>query len=249
MENLNNTLIAYQISMNDDGKVNYSTLGEKRTFRIPIRFRKRNIQSGDIVFLKYKNEFYIVDKTIKTAYEENKDLLPIMIFEKNRKCIKGFILKKTFNRKNEYDYSLEDKQYSWYILNHKKVKNLEIEDIVLTQDEKKVLVTDIFYSEDQFLKPIRKKLYKPKYSIINTSSDDEKLKLKGQRLKTLRKELKISQKDLASELYVSPSKISKMENGNSDLDEGQIELLNKKFSVNKYWIDKGFGEMITKDKE
>jgi transcriptional regulator with XRE-family HTH domain len=65
------------------------------------------------------------------------------------------------------------------------------------------------------------------------------------RLRTLRKALKLTQSEFAKRLGLKPSSISLIEVGSNELSEKNIKLLHMVFNVNEAWIRTGEGEMFS----
>lgn len=71
----------------------------------------------------------------------------------------------------------------------------------------------------------------------------------GIRIKLLRKELELTQKDFANRILVTPSYLSRVENGTEILSDKVIKLIAYEFGVNEEWILSGIGEMLTETYE
>ncbi|MDR1389842.1 MAG: helix-turn-helix domain-containing protein [Treponema sp.] len=67
------------------------------------------------------------------------------------------------------------------------------------------------------------------------------------RLKTLRAEIGISQRDFAKRIYISQSLYAELEIGNRNINNRIIHLIAMQFKVNKNWIKTGDGEMFDDD--
>lgn len=65
------------------------------------------------------------------------------------------------------------------------------------------------------------------------------------RLKILRKELKITQEELGKTLGISKAAVSKIENGFALLTERNINIICKEYNVNYAWLVNGDGEMFS----
>jgi transcriptional regulator with XRE-family HTH domain len=63
------------------------------------------------------------------------------------------------------------------------------------------------------------------------------------RLKSLRKFLKLSQKDFSSGIYISQSYYNELELGRRKINERIIELVATKYNANREWILTGRGDM------
>lgn len=66
----------------------------------------------------------------------------------------------------------------------------------------------------------------------------------NERLKELRKELKLSQKDFGAKLKLSPDMISLLEKGKRNFTERVISDICRVFDVNRTWLETGEGEMF-----
>ena len=66
----------------------------------------------------------------------------------------------------------------------------------------------------------------------------------NERIKTLRKELKMSQDVFAEKLGLTKNYISLVENGNRNLSEQSIKVLCSILNVNEEWLRTGNGEML-----
>lgn len=71
----------------------------------------------------------------------------------------------------------------------------------------------------------------------------------GERLKTLRKVLKLSQKDFGEKIGLKASSLSDIETGKTSLNERNIKLICKEFNVDYIWLTTGEGEMFSDNKE
>ncbi len=69
----------------------------------------------------------------------------------------------------------------------------------------------------------------------------------GDRIKILRKEFNITQKELAQDLGVTNAHISKIEKGLTTPSEALIKLIAKIYEVSEYWIKTGEGPMMLID--
>lgn len=65
-----------------------------------------------------------------------------------------------------------------------------------------------------------------------------------ERLKNLRKELKLTQSAFGKALGVSIDVIANLEYGRVELKDSMLNLICKTFSVNPLWLTKGEGEMF-----
>lgn len=81
---------------------------------------------------------------------------------------------------------------------------------------------------------------------IDVSRD--KLAAVGSRVKALRKSLKISQKDFAAFLNISPSYLSEIEHGNSNPGFDFFYKISTACNVSLDYLFHGIGEMMLKDK-
>ncbi len=67
----------------------------------------------------------------------------------------------------------------------------------------------------------------------------------GQRIKQLRKMLKLSQEEFGKKIGKSASAIARYESGSREIDESTLKLIAKEFNVNEEWLKTGEGEMFT----
>ena len=67
----------------------------------------------------------------------------------------------------------------------------------------------------------------------------------GERIKYLRKELKLSQEKFGNKLGISKSAISAFEKDLSKPSNQTIKLICREFNVNYFWLTEGFGEMFS----
>jgi len=65
------------------------------------------------------------------------------------------------------------------------------------------------------------------------------------RIKTVRKALKISQRDFCKGIYLSHSFYSKIETGARKPNERVYELISNRYNVNKEWLITGKGDMFS----
>lgn len=63
------------------------------------------------------------------------------------------------------------------------------------------------------------------------------------RIKLLRKDLKLTQKEFGDAMKVSNSNISNIENGSVNLTDRNIYEICSKFNVNKDWLKHGIGDV------
>lgn len=63
------------------------------------------------------------------------------------------------------------------------------------------------------------------------------------RIKLLRKDLKLTQKEFGNAIKVSNSNISNIENGSVNLTDRNIYEICSKFNVNKDWLKHGIGDV------
>lgn len=69
----------------------------------------------------------------------------------------------------------------------------------------------------------------------------------NERLKELRKALKLSQEEFGRRLGVSNTAISKLENGENNVTEQMAKLVSAEFNVRLVWINEGVGDMFKED--
>lgn len=67
----------------------------------------------------------------------------------------------------------------------------------------------------------------------------------GERLKLLRKTLKLYQGDFAKQIGLTQTSLSVIENGRNSLTDRNIKLICSTFNVNERWLRDGEGEMFT----
>ena len=65
----------------------------------------------------------------------------------------------------------------------------------------------------------------------------------NERLKELRKELKLSQEEMGSRLGVTRGAISRLENGSNNLTPSMVKSICREFNVNEEWLTSGTGSM------
>ena len=70
----------------------------------------------------------------------------------------------------------------------------------------------------------------------------------GERLKYLRKTLKMTQKDFGEKIGLKANTVSDIENGKYNLKEASIRLTCSEFKVDYIWLTTGEGEMFSNDK-
>lgn len=66
----------------------------------------------------------------------------------------------------------------------------------------------------------------------------------GERIKKLRKALKLSQEKFATKIGIQKNAISQIETGKNNLTEQNMKLICSAFNVNEEWLRTGKGEMI-----
>lgn len=66
----------------------------------------------------------------------------------------------------------------------------------------------------------------------------------NERIKVLRKFLKISQEEFGNRIGISKSAVSNMESGRYNATDSMIKLICKEFNINEDWLRCGEGEMI-----
>lgn len=66
----------------------------------------------------------------------------------------------------------------------------------------------------------------------------------GERIKLLRKELKLSQEEFGDKLGVRKTAISRWENEINSLTETMAKSICREFNVDYFWLTEGFGEMF-----
>jgi len=68
-----------------------------------------------------------------------------------------------------------------------------------------------------------------------------------QRLKSIRAELKLSQREFAKQIYISQSQYAELETGNRNLNDRIIHLISVQFNVNKKYIKNATEPMFNSD--
>ncbi len=66
----------------------------------------------------------------------------------------------------------------------------------------------------------------------------------NERLKELRKCLKLSQKAFAEKLGITDSGLSNLENGKRNITEQMVKSICREFNVNRAWLVEGTGDMF-----
>jgi transcriptional regulator with XRE-family HTH domain len=79
--------------------------------------------------------------------------------------------------------------------------------------------------------------------------DEEANLTANQRVKFLRKKLKLTQAEFAKVISVSTSLITYIEQGKRTLNDRYIKLICDSFGVNSQWIKTGKGELYNEEKE
>jgi transcriptional regulator with XRE-family HTH domain len=67
----------------------------------------------------------------------------------------------------------------------------------------------------------------------------------GDRLKLVRKTLKLTIREFAKEIYYSHSVYGQVEFGSREASDRIIQLISSRFNVSKEWLKTGEGEMFT----
>lgn len=67
----------------------------------------------------------------------------------------------------------------------------------------------------------------------------------NERIRLLRRELRLSQEEFGKRVGVSNTAISKLENGERSLTEQMILSICREFRVNYYWLTNGDGDMFS----
>jgi len=67
----------------------------------------------------------------------------------------------------------------------------------------------------------------------------------GERIRCLRKELKLSQEAFGNKLGVVKSSISALEKNKRNPTEQMTKSICREFNVNYFWLTEGFGEMFS----
>jgi transcriptional regulator with XRE-family HTH domain len=71
----------------------------------------------------------------------------------------------------------------------------------------------------------------------------------NERLKEIRVEQQLTQKQMSEKIGVTEATVSRMESGKSTITEQTIKTLCREFNVNKDWLLSGEGEMYAVSKE
>lgn len=66
----------------------------------------------------------------------------------------------------------------------------------------------------------------------------------GERIRDLRKSLKMTMEQFGEKIGVTKSTISNLENGNRKATEHMIKSICREYNVNYYWLTEGDGEMF-----
>lgn len=64
-----------------------------------------------------------------------------------------------------------------------------------------------------------------------------------ERIKLLRKKLRLSQEEFGSRIKITRSSVSKLENGENNPSDQTVKLICTEFDVNEEWLRTGKGEM------
>jgi len=70
----------------------------------------------------------------------------------------------------------------------------------------------------------------------------------NQRIKEVRSELQISQREFSKQIFVSQSSLGEIETGTRKVNNRIIQLICSQFNVNKEWIKTGKGNMFDVEK-
>lgn len=69
----------------------------------------------------------------------------------------------------------------------------------------------------------------------------------NERIKALRKELGLTQKDFSEKIGIKRNTLSYIESGNSTVTDSNIKLICEKFNINETWLRTGEGEKERRD--
>lgn len=69
----------------------------------------------------------------------------------------------------------------------------------------------------------------------------------SERIRNLRKSLKLSQEEFGARLGVTKASISRIESGINNVTEQMLLSICREFNVNKVWLVEGHGEMFEND--
>ncbi len=67
----------------------------------------------------------------------------------------------------------------------------------------------------------------------------------GERIRYLRKELKLSQEEFGKKIGKGKVAISRIESGKVRLNEGNAKSICREFNVDYFWLTEGFGKMFS----
>lgn len=67
----------------------------------------------------------------------------------------------------------------------------------------------------------------------------------GERLKSLRKELRLSQESFGEKVGIKKAAVSKLENGENPASERTVKLICTEFKVNYLWLTEGIGPVFS----
>ncbi len=70
----------------------------------------------------------------------------------------------------------------------------------------------------------------------------------NERVKQIRTELEISQREFANRIFMSQSSLGEIETGTRKVNDRIIQLISSQFNVNKNWIKTGKGSMYATEK-
>lgn len=73
---------------------------------------------------------------------------------------------------------------------------------------------------------------------------DRKPGVMGDRLRAVRKSLKLSQQEFAERIGIKRNTIANYESGRNDPVESVVELIKREYGVNRAWLETGEGEMF-----
>ena len=69
----------------------------------------------------------------------------------------------------------------------------------------------------------------------------------GERIRKLRKHLKLSQAEFGQKIGLKPASISDLETGRTSITERNIKLICNQFNVDYIWLTSGNGDMFLQD--
>jgi transcriptional regulator with XRE-family HTH domain len=81
------------------------------------------------------------------------------------------------------------------------------------------------------------------------NSGGERIMDKNERIKTLRKKIKLTQSEFAKKIGVTESAICNYENGKRAISEQTLRSISREFNVNIVWLETGKGDIFLPEPE